>query len=374
LTDDQHAGLAMLGSVARSKPRLSAFTWNRLDVRAAMTAEIKPIPWLIEGLCARGNAVNLTADTGLGKTYFSLQMAIDAAAGRPVCGLYEVPRPLKILWVDEEMGLEMLNDRIRRQVEGSVMENHETDLLYDNLDIRYQQGLSLGDEEQLAIYDSTVREGRYDLVFVDSMVALTTGSENSADDSRAFYRRCIAPYKGELGTAFWTLAHPPKPSKEAPPDARHRPRGSGDKTAQVDRSFYLEKESEVEAPGVYTLRVSIFRDKKRQLGSIDAHVIAIDGPESKPVRVYSEGPAAGGSAVDYGRINACVQDMMVKMRNAPKGRYYQPKLNEELVELGYDKRNHIGPARQKLVAERLLRIAPAIASEGRGKWLEMVGA
>jgi hypothetical protein len=370
LTDDQQSAVQIL-EVMRETRRAPGFTWQRLDVREALNSPIKPINWLIEGLCGRGECVVLTADTGLGKTYFSLQLALDAAAGRPALGLYDVPRPLKILWVDEEMGVDLLTDRLTRQTVGSRFETHEIDLLYDNLDIRYQQGLSLGDARQLAIYDETLREGRYDLVFVDSMVALSTGSENSADDARAFYRRCVAPYKGMLGTAFWTLAHPPKPHKDAPPDAKHRPRGTGDKINQVERSFYLEKESELEELGAYVLRVSIHRDKKRSLGAIDNHIIAIDGLEARPVRVHSEGAGSNQTSKELARVNVCAQDMLVKLRAAPNQRCYQPAMIKELEDIGYDKRNHIVAARNMLSAQQILRLLPPLsgAPEGNGKWL-----
>jgi hypothetical protein len=350
------------------------FRWERLDISEAISATPRPLDWIATGLCAKGEAVVLTAGTGLGKTYLTLQLAIDGAVGRPALGLYPVPRPLKVLWIDEEMGREMLSDRLTRQVAASHLDERELDLLRANLDIRHQQGLSLGDKEQFAIYDKTLREGGYDLNVMDSMVALTTGQENNADDVRAFYNRCIAPYKGKLGTAFWILAHPPKPHRDAPPGAQHHPRGSGDKINSIDRSFYLEFDSETITEDSFVLKVVLNRKKMRQGGSVTGQVIVIDGPEAQPVHVRSLGSLGGEKATkDLGKINTCVQDIVVKLRGAPDRKVYQPQLKKEMEDLGYDLRNHFYPARDHLVNQRLVEILDPIkgAPEGTGQWLKL---
>lgn len=351
------------------------FAWASLDVREALGSAPKPLNWIAKGICARGEAVVLTAATGLGKTYITLQIAIDIAVGRPVLGMYEVPGPRRVLWIDEEMGAEMLSDRLTRQSRGCALDSCELELLAANLDIRYQQGLSLGDERQFAVYDRTLREGRYDLVVMDSMVALTTGKENDADDVRKFYNRCIAPYKGGLRTAFWILAHPPKPHKDASADSQKVPRGSGDKINSVDRSFYLERDSEVTNDESFVSKVVLHRGKMRQGGSVTDHVIVIDGPEAQPVRVHSLGAVGGEKATRLvARTEECAQRILEMLGEAPGQRAYQPHLNKKLGALGYDKRNYITPARDLLVMRGAIAILPPVprAPEGSGYWLQLL--
>jgi len=367
----------VIGAMKRAKPEVvkpegDAFVWGQLDLRTAIGSKPKPLAWLAKGIVAKGEAVVLTGSTGLGKTYITLQIVLDMCVGREVLGIYECKRPMKCLWIDEEMGIEMLSDRLTRQTVGAGFGPSEMNLLFANLDVRYQQGINLADPDQHAAYDKVLRDGQFDLVVMDSMVAIYTGEENSGEQQRAFYSRYIAPYKGALGTAFWILAHPPKPAMHAPAGAQHDPRGSGDKINAIDRSFYLEPESETMTDGQHTVKVILNRKKQRQGGSVTGQLIVIDGTEAQPIRVLSLGGMGGErAAMEISKVNACAQDMLVKLRGAPERKMYQPTLKAEIMALGcYDYRNNYQVARNMLVDQRIIRVLSA--EKGRGQYLEMV--
>lgn len=363
--------LVPLGKAAEGA--VGAFEWHRLDVRDAIGATPKPIPWRIGGICAKGEEVVLTASGGLGKTYFLMQIAIDAALGRPALGVYPIAAAMRVLWIDEEMGEAMLSDRLTRMALGGGLDDTEIATLAQNLDIRPQQGLSLGDPETFAVYDRTLREGNYGLVVIDSLVALSTGEENKGKDARGFYQQCIAPYKGALGTTFLTAAHPAKPSKDSAPGAQRVPRGSGDWFNQADRTFWLEKQSEEIGEGVHLLKVILHRDKQRTAGSIDGHLIVIDGPAEKPVSVRSMGETGSPAAVDaIGKVNACQHEILSRLRAAPDLRIYQPDLIRDLEALGYDKKNHYYPAVNSLESQRFVKINTIAGTGKTGKWVELM--
>ena len=55
--------------------------WHRADLLELLNAEPVDIPWLVEGLIARGECLILTAPPKEGKTYVLLQLLIDVALG-----------------------------------------------------------------------------------------------------------------------------------------------------------------------------------------------------------------------------------------------------------------------------------------------------
>jgi hypothetical protein len=92
------------------------------------------------------------------------------------------------------------------------------------------------------------------------------------------------------------------------------------------------------------------------------------------VRVYSLGTLGGEKAAqELSKINTCAQDILVKLRGAPDRKVYQPELNAELKDLGFDLRNHVTPARNMLVNQGIVKVLDPIkgAREGTGKWLQL---
>lgn len=363
-----------LGPTGKAREE-AGFTWKRLDVLEAITAEPKPTDWIVPGLVAKGEAVTTNAQGGLGKTYLYLQTVIDAALGRPVLGLYPVKRPMKILWVDEEMGIEMLSNRLSRLSRGNHLTPEEMSTLAVNLDLRPQQGLSLGDKDCAAIYDKTLREGGFDLVVLDSLVALSSGKEADGRDARDFYNQSIAPYKGALGTSFLIAAHPPKQAKEAHPDAQKMTRGSIDWRNQMDRTFWIEKHSEEITEESHVLTVLLHADKQRQAGSVNGHLIVIDGPADKPVTVRSLGATGSTAAVQsIGKVNSCQHEILSRLRATSTRKLYQPHLIKTLEALGYDRTQHYYVAVNALESQGYVKVLDPIkgAPEGTGKWLQLI--
>jgi hypothetical protein len=353
--------------------RECVYDWKRLDVLTAVTAEPKPKEWHVRGVVGKGEAVTLVSQGGDGKTYMLAQIALDAALGRPALGMYDVPHPLKVLWIDEEMGESMLTDRLQRMARGNHLEHADLELLAANLDIRPQQGLLLADPNCAAEYDRTLREGRYHLVIADSLVALDTGDEKDGNAARAFYRQFIAPYKGSLGTSFLIAAHPPKPSRESHPDAQKTVRGSVDKRNSMDRTFWLERQSEVITDDSHVLTVVLRRDKQREAGSVDSHLIVIDGPKEKPLSVRSLGATGSPAAVEsIGKVNACQHEILSRLRSAPDLKVYQADLVREIEAASFDKRRHYYPAMTALEAQRFVRVLDPIEGSGKsGKWIQL---
>ncbi len=134
----------------------------------------------------------LWAATGVGKTMFSLGMAL-AVAGGGVLGDWTAPKARRVLYIDGEMNIRDLKERLQMMVENlGIVETPEqkADAL-NNLTIIARQDQELGS----TFYDITDPEhqellvkrvaGKYDLMILDNFTTLTNGLDDE-NDATAF--------------------------------------------------------------------------------------------------------------------------------------------------------------------------------------------
>ncbi len=72
------------------------------DLHEAIFASGEDIEMLIEGILPSQSATQFFAGDGLGKSVLLLQAELEASAGLPVYGEYEVKRPLKVIHIQTE--------------------------------------------------------------------------------------------------------------------------------------------------------------------------------------------------------------------------------------------------------------------------------
>lgn len=341
--------------------RPGAYAWKRASVRDMVTASPREIEWVVRGLIARDELWVLTADPKAGKTWALYAIAIGVALGLPVLGKYGCAGPARVLLVDEEMGEANIARRIQRLARGLELTDEQLDTLDRYLDIRPQQGLSLGDEDCYAAYRHTLLAGDYDLVIFDSLVALQQGEENSATARREFYNRAIAPFK--TGRAFAVAAHPPIRTRDNG-GLRRRPRGSGDILAQCDRASWLDRITEDDD----TLCVALEEIVAREAGGLAREVIRIAGRPGEPITVTADATPA---ELVLGKIANCKRDILARLREATDGRLYQPEVRRALTSDGRYSRDSYQQAVSALRRAGAVEIVTISESGKRGKWLRL---
>ncbi|GGL71070.1 AAA family ATPase [Wenxinia marina] len=128
----------------------------------------------------------LWAASGVGKTMLSLSIALAVAGGGRV-GPWNAPKPLKVLYVDGEMNLQDVRDRVELLVgtDGILGTPEEQSQALSNLTITARQDQTVGK----AFYDLTnldsqnclldrVRRGKINLLVLDNLTTLTDDLED----------------------------------------------------------------------------------------------------------------------------------------------------------------------------------------------------
>ena len=81
-----------------------------LDAAALIALDLPPRESVI-GPLLRGSVTLLRSSPGLGKSWLALSLAYAAAAGGSACG-WAAPRPARVLYVDAQMPLALLQARL----------------------------------------------------------------------------------------------------------------------------------------------------------------------------------------------------------------------------------------------------------------------
>lgn len=139
----------------------------------------KVLPWLNEG-----GLVMVSAERGLGKTYFALSLAYAIASGRQRFMKYPITEPMGVWYIDGEMALVEIQKRLR-----SISGGHATELLtitsHEDFYAYYQHDLAMTYEDiQQGILNFLDQNKFLRLVIIDNLSSLTRIREDKSDDWR----------------------------------------------------------------------------------------------------------------------------------------------------------------------------------------------
>src|SRR6516165_4825115 len=133
---------------------------------------------LLDPILPERSLAMLYAPRGVGKSWLGLSIGLAVASGTPLLR-WPAPRKRRVLYVDGEMPLVSLQERLRMLSAGlgSEIPNDNFQVLAaDNTD----SGISLGTEEGQGLLDPLLKD--VDLLVLDNLSTLvTTGSENASD-------------------------------------------------------------------------------------------------------------------------------------------------------------------------------------------------
>jgi RecA-family ATPase len=94
-------------------------------------------PWLYAG-----ESVLIWADTGVGKTWLTLSLAVAIAGGGKVWQ-YEAPKPRKVMIIDGEMHAQEFTERARELVLGGKVRGLDVEELRRNVTVCARQGQAI---------------------------------------------------------------------------------------------------------------------------------------------------------------------------------------------------------------------------------------
>jgi hypothetical protein len=137
-----------------------------------------PAPvFLFDGLLANGLTI-LAGRPKSGKSWLTLQMAIDAATQRPFLARFRVERAARVLYFGLEEGVARTHNRLRKLLP-------KADIGLQNIDFRYVlKSLAAGGAPEI---DELLKGGHYDLVVIDTFLKIAKPGGGTRDVMRSEY-------------------------------------------------------------------------------------------------------------------------------------------------------------------------------------------
>ena len=168
--------------------------------------------WLIEGICRKGDSVILVGNEKSGKSLFVFQLLCSLTSCHPFLDLYNVPKALKVVYIQLEGEIADSQDRMKRMIK-------TLDINSDNFHLRFSAPLNLenkGFSDGLAmdILKNFNPKGKItgqelikpDIVIIDPIYFAFTGSLNEDKDVRAFLGN-LRTFKDTLDCAIILVHH-----------------------------------------------------------------------------------------------------------------------------------------------------------------------
>jgi hypothetical protein len=184
--------------------------------------------WFLEKFLAKGDRVLMAGDSGIGKTWVHLALAVAVAEGRShFLGRELSSRSRRVLVVDEENPSQLVRYRVNRL---SLTEAGAKNIRYlNNQGVRMDKNPEPIIEEALAFDPS--------LIILDALTRFHTKDENSAGEISALFNDAINPLAHETGATTLVVHH----ANKGDGSSLSRVRGSTDITASVDSGIDVRK-------------------------------------------------------------------------------------------------------------------------------------
>lgn len=229
---------AWLSSQEKPDVPVESPSWEPEDIVDALSREVPAPAMLIEGLLRHGAISAIVADAGVGKSWLADIIGFHLAAGLPLWGR-DVPAPLRVLVVQEEMSDADTLDRlrkIRRTLPVSDVELRR--MVFRHV---YQTGLVLTDPSRLV---EALQADPYDVVFIDTFSATRGGiDENSNNEVGGLLEKLKREICIKMRCHIIFIHHTRKLSGGKDSfDPANMARGAGAFKAVVDNMWVLEKD------------------------------------------------------------------------------------------------------------------------------------
>ena len=206
---------------------------------SALKAEPPDAPsFVINGFLLASEIHLLVSDGGVGKTTLALVIAGSVASGRELfeCEAFKVNTPGPVLFMSEEDGLGVLQNRIQAIVRGH---GYGWERVLSGVHLIAQAGASLDHPAWRAhILSETERIGAR-LVILDPWAELTLAEENSNTDAKPLVR-FLREITTKTGASVLVLHHAAKPG-EGNKSKIHRVRGATALAAAARGIWFLDE-------------------------------------------------------------------------------------------------------------------------------------
>lgn len=235
--------------------------------------------YIAEGFLNEKSCIIIAADSGLGKSTISLQVALQLSAGLPLFSALTVRQPYRCYYIQKERPKEEIGERIQF-LQKIIKWNPENFILDDQL-----QSFNLSREDKWQMIIDRIVPYKPDIVFIDPIYAGTPGL--SKDEVASAFTSFLTMLEQQTSATVWLNHHTPKDSytRDGEKIERDDPiYGSTWIKAHVTAAYHMTKGSD----GVVLI-------KKK-----DSHMNLLDKIEFEfdPETYYSTAKGEWGSGAD----------------------------------------------------------------------------
>jgi RecA-family ATPase len=252
---------------------------NLDDVYESLTVEDlinnppSPIKWLVESLFPVGSLNIVGGDGGVGKSWFTMHLALCVATGLPFLNHFETKKG-KVTLIDEEDNLSLITDRINRLICYMNIKSNSFPLeLIENKEIKLDDDISYNKLKR------TIDLQEPDLLIIDSLKRVNSADENSARDMDRVLGKAKLFIKENPNLTIIFTHHTNKPGSSTP-----TLRGSGDIRNIADSSFIIKGDKE---------KKTVTQDKARWVQKMDDFQFLLKDVGSKKTMIEYVDPKTG---------------------------------------------------------------------------------
>jgi hypothetical protein len=193
--------------------------------------QTEDVQWLIEGILPKGGVLILTGIPGIGKSWLLMDMVLAFEQGRKWLGHFDTVQA-SVIVIDEENAPPLLKGRLTKMGAMGTPEESQMSPRY-----LVMKGVLLDGQAQLDGLVEMLDRFTPDVVLLDSLIRLHTGSENDSQDMGSL-NRTLSDLNRRYGCAFVVNHHRRKPGHQGGSDS-HGYRGSSELQAYPDTHLDL---------------------------------------------------------------------------------------------------------------------------------------
>lgn len=211
----------------------------------------KPIPdfYLIDLLIPEGGIVNISADSGKGKSLFALIIAYYVATGEKFLDRYETKQK-NVLIIDQEMN------------ENEILKRFQKIVKYDiPIYYTYNQKFLITNKDNFENLIAEIKEKNIGLIIFDTFTEIHSSDENDSGEMKAVNSKLLELTRRTNVTPLY-LHHNRKPFRNEKV-SQSSSRGSTEIMAKVSSHLILESSNYVDEYGREILEIIISQEKSR---------------------------------------------------------------------------------------------------------------
>jgi RecA-family ATPase len=197
--------------------------------------------WIVDRLIPEESISIIGGTAGLGKSFMTLDLAIEATQGGLWLGKYQTQK-CNVLYIDEESSGSLLKDRFTKMIVAKNLQASEVPVR-----ISLNKGIKFSNLLKLKTVRRLIEQYKPKLIIVDSLIKVNSGDENFSTAIAQFFEP-IAAMTHEYGLSFLFIDHEGKSVYQADNQNREPSsndlRGSNAKSAAVDAVFSLRSTKE----------------------------------------------------------------------------------------------------------------------------------